>query len=163
MLSFAFIDVFLERFISKHFSMSRRNSSVKTAIVMLNMGGPQHIDQVSDYLHRIMTDTDMIQLPVQKWAQFLDTYCLVIGDCHHVGVLIFRFLGPYIARKRTPDVQKKYTEIGGGSPILKWTNLQVGTVNKLKLIDYDNFTLVLRSGWNDVQKIRWTVAGKRST
>ncbi|XP_065218792.1 ferrochelatase, mitochondrial [Planococcus citri] len=79
---------------------SRRNQSVKTAVVMMNMGGPQHIDQVSDYLHRIMTDRDMIQLPVQN------------------------FLGPYIARRRTPEVQKKYMEIGGGSPILKWTNLQ---------------------------------------
>lgn len=34
-------------------------------------------------------------------------------------------LGPYIARKRTAEVQKKYGEIGGGSPILKWTQLQV--------------------------------------
>jgi len=34
-------------------------------------------------------------------------------------------LGPYIARRRTSEVQKKYAEIGGGSPILKWTNIQV--------------------------------------
>lgn len=27
----------------------------KTAILMLNMGGPQHIDQVHDYLLNIMT------------------------------------------------------------------------------------------------------------
>lgn len=33
-------------------------------------------------------------------------------------------LGPWIAKRRSPEVQKKYTEIGGGSPILKWTNLQ---------------------------------------
>lgn len=37
----------------------------------------------------------------------------------------YRTLGPYIARRRTPDVMKKYAEIGGGSPILKWTKLQV--------------------------------------
>lgn len=72
----------------------------KTAIVMLNMGGPTNIDEVGDYLHRIMTDRDMIQLPVQ-------------GK-----------LGPWIASRRTEDVQKKYMEIGGGSPILKWTNSQ---------------------------------------
>lgn len=72
----------------------------KTAILMLNMGGPQHIDQVHDYLLNIMTDRDMIQLPVQSK------------------------LGPWIAKRRTPEVQKKYTEIGGGSPILKWTTLQ---------------------------------------
>lgn len=64
------------------------------------MGGPQNTDQVHDYLHRIMTDRDMIQLPFQSK------------------------LGPWIARRRTSEVQKKYQEIGGGSPILKWTTLQ---------------------------------------
>ncbi|KAJ8704890.1 hypothetical protein PYW08_012210 [Mythimna loreyi] len=72
----------------------------KTAIVMLNMGGPTDTDQVGDYLHRIMTDRDMIQLPIQSK------------------------LGPWIANRRTEEVQKKYMEIGGGSPILKWTNSQ---------------------------------------
>lgn len=72
----------------------------KTAILMLNMGGPQNTSQVNDYLLRIMTDRDMIQLPVQSK------------------------LGPWIANRRTPEVQKKYEEIGGGSPILKWTELQ---------------------------------------
>ncbi|CAH0561944.1 unnamed protein product [Brassicogethes aeneus] len=76
-------------------------SKVKTGIVMLNMGGPQHTDQVHDYLHRIMTDRDMIQFP---FAQ--------------------NQLGPWIAKRRTPEVKKKYEEIGGGSPILKWTDLQ---------------------------------------
>ncbi|XP_053622604.1 ferrochelatase, mitochondrial isoform X2 [Plodia interpunctella] len=72
----------------------------KTGIVMLNMGGPETTDQVKDYLLRIMTDRDMIQLPVQSK------------------------LGPWIANRRTEEVQKKYSEIGGGSPILKWTNTQ---------------------------------------
>ncbi|EDW67967.1 ferrochelatase, mitochondrial [Drosophila virilis] len=76
------------------------SQKAKTAILMLNMGGPQHTDQVHDYLLRIMTDRDMIQLPVQSR------------------------LGPWIAQRRTPEVQKKYKEIGGGSPILKWTELQ---------------------------------------
>lgn len=79
---------------------TNHGGNVKTAIMMLNMGGPQTTDQVADYLLRIMTDRDMIQLPVQSK------------------------LGPYIARRRTAEVQKKYGEIGGGSPILKWTQLQ---------------------------------------
>lgn len=49
------------------FHTANRKQSVKTGIVMLNMGGPQSIDGVSDYLHRIMTDTDMIQLPFQRY------------------------------------------------------------------------------------------------
>ncbi|KRT79320.1 hypothetical protein AMK59_8659, partial [Oryctes borbonicus] len=73
----------------------------KTAIVMINMGGPDTIDKVADYLLRIMTDREMIQLPFMQ-----------------------NKLGPWIAQRRTPEVQKKYQEIGGGSPILKWTKLQ---------------------------------------
>ena len=37
---------------------------------------------------------------------------------------ICRYLAPWIAKRRTPDVKEKYKEIGGGSPILKWTNKQ---------------------------------------
>ncbi|XP_018320569.1 ferrochelatase, mitochondrial [Agrilus planipennis] len=77
------------------------SSNPKTAIVMLNMGGPQRLDQVPDYLLRIMTDKDMIQFPF-------------FGDQ----------LGPWIAKRRAPDVAKKYEEIGGGSPIYKWTQRQ---------------------------------------
>ncbi|KAJ8980469.1 hypothetical protein NQ317_013222 [Molorchus minor] len=68
---------------------------------MLNMGGPEKLDQVGDYLFKIMTDRDMIQLPIAQ-----------------------DILGPWIAKRRTPKVQKMYKDIGGGSPILKWTKLQ---------------------------------------
>lgn len=73
----------------------------KTGIVMLNMGGPHSIDQVHNYLHSIMTDRDMIQLPIMQDR-----------------------LGSWIAKRRTPEVQQKYNEIGGGSPIYKWTQKQ---------------------------------------
>lgn len=85
---------------SRALSASAVNQGPKTGILMLNMGGPQHTHEVHDYLLRIMTDRDMIQLPFQSK------------------------LGPWIARRRTAEVQKKYNEIGGGSPILKWTTLQ---------------------------------------
>ncbi|KAK2584079.1 hypothetical protein KPH14_006523 [Odynerus spinipes] len=78
----------------------------KTGILMLNMGGPTNVLQVHGYLLRIMTDRDMIQLPVQSQ------------------------LGPWIAKRRTPEVQKKYAEIGGGSPILEWTNKQGELLSK---------------------------------
>ncbi|XP_011143729.1 ferrochelatase, mitochondrial isoform X1 [Harpegnathos saltator] len=97
---------------AKFSAIARRYSSIaanpadkdsakpKTGIVMLNMGGPTNINKVHEYLLRIMTDRDMIQLPVQS------------------------ILGPWIAKRRTMEVQKKYFEIGGGSPILQWTNKQ---------------------------------------
>lgn len=76
------------------------NAKPKTGILMLNMGGPNNLEEVHEYLLRIMTDRDMIQLPFQSR------------------------LGPWIAQSRTPKVQKKYAEIGGKSPILEWTNKQ---------------------------------------
>lgn len=87
-----------ERFLTTASTQDAKNP--KTGILMLNMGGPQTKDEVHEYLLRIMTDTDMIQLPIQGT------------------------LGPLIAKRRTAEVQKKYDEIGGGSPILKWTQRQ---------------------------------------
>lgn len=85
----------------RSYSTVINNNKPKTGIVLLNMGGPERVDQVHDYLNGIMTDRDMIQFP---FAQ--------------------NYIGPWIAKRRTPEVQKKYQEIGGGSPILKWTKLQ---------------------------------------
>jgi len=72
----------------------------KTGILMLNMGGPQTTADVHAFLLRLFQDRDIIQLPVQK------------------------YMGAWIAKRRTPDIMKKYEEIGGGSPIFRWTDLQ---------------------------------------
>lgn len=77
------------------------SKNVKTGIVMINMGGPQNIEQVEGYLQRVLTDSDLVQFPIAQ-----------------------KRLGMWIAKKRTAEVKKKYEEIGGGSPILKWTKLQ---------------------------------------
>jgi protoporphyrin/coproporphyrin ferrochelatase len=74
--------------------------TVKTGIVMLNLGGPKSLDEVGPFLLRLFADREIIQLPAQRW------------------------LGPFIARRRTPAVQANYRAIGGGSPILHWTQLQ---------------------------------------
>lgn len=34
------------------------------------------------------------------------------------------YLGPLIAKRRTPKIQKQYADIGGGSPIRKWSEYQ---------------------------------------
>lgn len=71
-----------------------------TAIVMMNLGGPANVTEVQPFLLELFADKEIIQLPLQKW------------------------LGPFIAKRRTPKIQGHYQEIGGGSPILKWTELQ---------------------------------------
>jgi ferrochelatase len=67
---------------------------------MMNLGGPKNPDEVEPFLLRLFEDREIIQLPVQ------------------------RFMGPWIAKRRTPKVRKLYEGIGGGSPILHWTELQ---------------------------------------
>jgi len=73
---------------------------IKTGIVMMNLGGPATLDQVEPFLLELFADREIIQLPFQGW------------------------LGPFIARRRTPKVQRLYAGIGGGSPILRYTEAQ---------------------------------------
>ncbi len=72
----------------------------KTGIVMLNLGGPATLDDVQPFLLELFADREIIQLPFQRW------------------------LGPFIARRRTPKVRGLYANIGGGSPILRHTEAQ---------------------------------------
>jgi ferrochelatase len=41
------------------------------------------------------------------------------------------YIGPLIARRRTPKIQKQYAEIGGGSPIRKWSEHQAAEMCKI--------------------------------
>jgi protoporphyrin/coproporphyrin ferrochelatase len=74
---------------------------------MLNMGGPSTLPEVHDFLRRLFSDRDLIPLPFQS------------------------ILAPLIARRRTPQIEKQYADIGGGSPILKYTDLQGAGMCKL--------------------------------
>ncbi|KAG6915782.1 hypothetical protein DXG01_009820 [Tephrocybe rancida] len=78
-----------------------------SAIVMMNMGGPETVTETHDFLKNLFSDGDLIPLPFQ------------------------RFLAPWIARRRTPQIEKQYTDIGGGSPILRYTKLQGEGMAKL--------------------------------
>lgn len=83
-------------------------SKVKTGIVMMNLGGPATLDEVEPFLLELFADREIIQLPFQRW------------------------LGPFIARRRTPRVRGLYASIGGGSPILRYTRAQgQGMVERL--------------------------------
>lgn len=80
----------------------------KTGIVMLNLGGPATLDDVEPFLLELFADREIIQLPFQRW------------------------LGPFIARRRSPKVRELYRHIGGGSPILRYTEAQgQGMVERL--------------------------------
>ena len=40
----------------------------KTGILMLNMGGPEKLEDVHDFLLRLFNDTDLMKLPIQRYA-----------------------------------------------------------------------------------------------
>ena len=79
-----------------------------TAMVFMNMGGPSTTDEVGDFLSRLFADADLIPLGRLQ-----------------------SYLGPLISRRRTPKIQKQYADIGGGSPIRKWSEHQCEEMCKI--------------------------------
>jgi len=74
----------------------------------MNMGGPSTTDEVGSFLSNLFADADLIPL----------------GRLQN-------YIGPLIARRRTPKIQKQYAEIGGGSPIRKWSEHQAAEMCKI--------------------------------
>lgn len=72
----------------------------KTAIFLMNMGGPHDLKHVEPFLTNLFSDNDLIPLPAQS------------------------LLAPLIAKRRTPQIIEQYSKIGGGSPIRMWTEKQ---------------------------------------
>ncbi|KAK1999085.1 ferrochelatase [Colletotrichum falcatum] len=79
-----------------------------TAMVFMNMGGPSTTGEVGDFLSRLFADGDLI--PLGRFQNYL---------------------GPFISKRRTPKIEKQYAEIGGGSPIRKWTEYQNAEMCKI--------------------------------
>ncbi len=89
------------------------SSQGPTAMVFMNMGGPATTDEVGGFLSRLFADADLIPLgPLQN------------------------YLGPLISRRRTPKIKKQYADIGGGSPIRKWSEYQA--TEMCKILDRTN-------------------------
>ncbi|MES1904656.1 MAG: hypothetical protein MHPSP_000777 [Paramarteilia canceri] len=77
--------------------MSKRSVN---ALVMCNMGGPHSTSSVPQFLERLFRDPDIIELPFR------------------------RVLSKIIVSMRAHKVAKKYSEIGGFSPQISWTEKQ---------------------------------------
>ncbi|KAI9033771.1 ferrochelatase [Phycomyces nitens] len=78
-----------------------------TAILMTNMGGPETLDDVHGFLLNLFSDRDLMQLPLQSLSS------------------------KWIAKRRSPSIREQYAQIGGGSPILKWTRKQGEVMEKI--------------------------------
>lgn len=73
----------------------------KVLLCLYNMGGPASLDDVGPFLLNLFSDNDLIDIPFPSLLQ--------------------DFVARKITEKRTPGIQSKYAEIGGGSPQLAIT------------------------------------------
>ncbi|MFT5699540.1 MAG: ferrochelatase [Desulforhopalus sp.] len=100
----------------------------KHGIILLNMGGPEKLEDVQPFLYNLFSDRSIIRLG-PKFLQKVIAY--------------------YIARKRAPKSRSIYSKIGGGSPLKKITNAQATalatTLNKTENDNY--FVTVAMRYW----------------
>ncbi|SCU84153.1 LAMI_0C06458g1_1 [Lachancea mirantina] len=77
-----------------------------TGVVFMNMGGPSTVNETRDFLYQLFADNDLI--PISRKYQ--------------------PTIAKYISKFRSPKIEQQYREIGGGSPIKKWSELQAKRV-----------------------------------
>jgi len=81
----------------------------KTAVLLLQMGGPDSLDAVKPFLLRLFSDRDIIRL----------------------GPGFFQpLIAKFIARRRSEIVREHYRKIGGFSPLRRLTELQAAELEK---------------------------------
>lgn len=73
-------------------------------VILLSMGGPDKIADVKQFLFNIFSDRTIIRLPG--------------------GRLFQKPFARFISSRRSKHVEENYRKIGGGSPLLKWTQIQ---------------------------------------
>ncbi|CAO2815281.1 unnamed protein product [Amaranthus hypochondriacus] len=83
----------------------------KIGVLLLNLGGPETLDDVQPFLYNLFADPDIIRLP-----------------------RLFRFLqkplAQFISVARAPKSKEGYASIGGGSPLRQITDAQAEELQK---------------------------------
>jgi len=79
-----------------------------TALILLNMGGPDSLDAVEPFLYNLFSDRELIQLPA--------------------GALLQKPFAKLISHFRAKKVVENYRTIGGKSPLLEWTQKQAAGI-----------------------------------
>ncbi|QNP29290.1 ferrochelatase [Cylindrospermopsis curvispora] len=83
----------------------------RVGVLLLNLGGPDKLEDVGPFLYNLFSDPEIIRLPF-RWMQ--------------------KPLAWFIATRRTKTSQANYRQIGGGSPLRRITEEQ-GEALKLQL------------------------------
>lgn len=82
----------------------------KTAVLLLNLGGPDSLEAVQGFLYNLFSDPDIFKFPLSRFS------------------LSRRFFASMISRRRAPHARKNYAAIGGKSPILSYTENQASAL-----------------------------------
>ena len=113
---------------------------MKTAVVLVNLGGPDKLDNVEPFLFNLFSDPDIFKLPFGEKGQEL-------------------FAG-LISKYRAPKSAILYEEIGGSSPLHPNTLDQASALQK-KLREVDDFQVhVAQRYWHPlipevIEKLRY--------
>jgi protoporphyrin/coproporphyrin ferrochelatase len=75
----------------------------RTAVFLMNLGGPRSLEEVEPYLYELFSDPLVIDAPLGP---------------------LRRVLARVISRRRAPSSSEKYVLIGGRSPLVEGTQLQ---------------------------------------
>jgi protoporphyrin/coproporphyrin ferrochelatase len=75
----------------------------RVGVLLLNLGGPDKLEDVGPFLYNLFSDPEIIRLPF-RWLQ--------------------KPLAWFIATRRTKTSQANYKQIGGGSPLRRITEAQ---------------------------------------
>jgi len=75
----------------------------RVGVLLLNLGGPDKLEDVGPFLYNLFSDPEIIRLPLQ-WMQ--------------------KPLAWFIATRRAKTSQENYKQIGGGSPLRRITEAQ---------------------------------------
>ncbi|KAG5180915.1 ferrochelatase, partial [Tribonema minus] len=81
----------------------------RAGVLLCNLGGPEVNEDVEGFLFNLFSDKDIIRLP--KLLSFLQ-----------------RPIAKVLSQRRAPQSRAAYQSIGGGSPIVRWTNAQASAL-----------------------------------
>ena len=96
---------------SKSSKSSKTPTPLKVGVLLLNLGGPETMEDVEGFLYNLFADPDIIRLPAL--LSFLQKPIAYV-----------------IAKRRAPKSSAAYLSIGGGSPIVKYTSAQAEMIEQ---------------------------------
>jgi len=101
------------------------SSPSRIGVVLFNLGGPETLDDVRPFLTNLFSDPEVIPLPSP----------------------LRQVLAWWIARRRAPIARGYYEQIGGGSPLRRFTAQQAAALEKMLAVNGDFKVVVAMRYW----------------